>query len=110
MNTAVQVQINKWPTAKLEIVVVASAPLRVCKTAIWQNGQSSASARPYRVLIMWLQLGGVCSSSGARGAGVKGVHSGDGGRPIAGLSSVNGRSSAHVLTIHLSKEKAVGSI
>ena len=52
---------------------------------------------------MWLQLGGVCSSIGARGAGVKGVHSGDGGCPVAGLSSVNGGSSAHVLIIHLSK-------
>ena len=55
---------------------------------------------------MWLQLGGVCSSSGARRAGVKGVHSGDGRGPIAGLSSINGGSSAHVLTIHLSKDKS----
>jgi hypothetical protein len=55
---------------------------------------------------MWLQLGGVCSSIGAGGAGVKGVHSGDGGCPVAGLSSVNGWGSAHVLTIHLSKEKS----
>ena len=33
------------------------------------------------------------------------MHSGDGGGPIAGLSSVNGGSSAHVLIIHLSKEQ-----
>ncbi len=55
---------------------------------------------------MLLQLGGVCSGIGARCTGVKGVHSAHGGGPIAGLSRINGGSSAYVLTIHLSKDKS----
>lgn len=56
---------------------------------------------------MLLQLGGGSSSIGAGRTGVQGVHSAHGGRPTAGLSSINGGSSAHVFTIHLSNNKSL---